>query len=195
MQDIQTKRGSILELEGKLLVAMPSMGDPRFERSVVFMCAHSDEGAMGLIVNKRMRDIKMRDVLDQLSIEAADEAMDMPVLFGGPVETGRGFVLHSSEYKSNLNSLLVSGGFAMTATLDILEDIANGKGPERALMTLGYAGWGPGQLEAEIAQNGWLTAEASSNLIFQVQPNQMWTAALESLGVDPISLSATAGRA
>lgn len=185
----------LLELEGKLLVAMPSMGDPRFEHAVVFMCAHSDQGAMGLILNKRMAEIKMSDVLDQLDIEPSEEALQMRVLFGGPVETGRGFVLHSPEYVSCLNSLKVKGGFAMTATLDILEDIAKGNGPERALMMLGYAGWGPGQLEAEIAQNGWLTTEASSNLIFQVPAPQMWLAALESLGVDPISLSSTAGRA
>lgn len=185
----------VLDLEGKLLVAMPSMGDPRFEHSVVLLCAHSDKGAMGLIVNKPNKEIRMSDVLDQLDISASGETSEMPVHFGGPVETGRGFVLHSVDYLSSLHTLKVGQDFGMTATLDILEEIAAGKGPEHALMMLGYAGWGPGQLESEIAQNGWLTADAAANLIFQVPAAQKWSAALESLGVDPLGLSPTAGNA
>ncbi|MEM9578494.1 MAG: YqgE/AlgH family protein [Pseudomonadota bacterium] len=184
-----------MQLEGKLLIAMPSMGDPRFEHSVILMCAHSDKGAMGLIINKPSADIRMGDVLDQLDIEGSNEAQTMVVHYGGPVETGRGFVLHSRDYVSSLHTLNVQGGFGMTATLDILEEIARGAGPDNALMMLGYAGWGPGQLEGEIARNGWLTTDAAPQLVFQVPAAEKWSAALESLGVDPISLSATAGRA
>ena len=171
------------------------MRDPRFEHSVILLCSHSDKGAMGLIVNKPNRDIKLRDVLDQLEITGAPETEDMTVHFGGPVETGRGFVLHTQDYKSSLHTLSVPGGFGMTATLDILEEIAQGGGPKHAIMTLGYAGWGPDQLENEIAQNAWLTADASPNLLFQVPASQMWSAALESLGIDPLSLSSVAGHA
>ena len=184
-----------MDLTGKLLVAMPGMGDPRFEHSVVLLCAYSDKGAMGLILNKPSPDIRMSDVLDQLEITPVDDAAAMVVHFGGPVETGRGFVLHSQDYQSHLHTLLVTGGFAMTATMDILEEIARGQGPERALMMLGYAGWGPGQLESEIARNGWLTADASRALVFDTPARDKWTAALESLGVDPVLLSADAGRA
>jgi putative transcriptional regulator len=184
-----------MQLEGKLLVAMPSMGDPRFEHSVILLCAHSDKGAMGLIINKPSAGIRMSDVLDQLEIKGSEQAQKMVVHYGGPVETGRGFVLHSDDYRSSLQTLMVEGDFGMTATLDILEEIARGEGPESFLMMLGYAGWGPGQLEDEIAQNGWLTADASPQLVFQVPAASKWSAALESLGVDPITLSATAGRA
>jgi putative transcriptional regulator len=184
-----------LNLEGKILIAMPSMGDPRFAHSVVLLCSHSDKGAMGLIVNKPNSDIRMSDVLDQLDISGSASAQDMIVHFGGPVETGRGFVLHSADYASNLHTLAVPEGFGMTATLDILEEIAQGNGPKHALMMLGYAGWGPGQLENEIAQNAWLTGDSSPNLVFQVPAPQMWTAALESLGIDPLSLSSVAGKA
>jgi putative transcriptional regulator len=184
-----------LDLEGKLLVAMPSMGDPRFEHAVIVLCSHSDKGAMGLIINKPSADIRMSDVLDQLDIASSAEAARMVVHYGGPVETGRGFVLHSGEYASSLHTLQVAGGFGMTATMDILEEIARGEGPDEALMMLGYAGWGPGQLEDEIGQNGWLTADALPQLVFQVPAAQKWSAALESLGIDPITLSATAGHA
>ncbi len=184
-----------MQLEGKLLIAMPSMGDPRFEHSVILMCAHSEKGAMGLIINKPSADIRMGDVLDQLDIAGSNDAQKMVVHYGGPVETGRGFVLHTKDYVSSLHTLTVTGGFGMTATLDILEEIARGEGPESALMMLGYAGWGPGQLEGEIARNGWLTTDAVPQLVFQVPAAEKWSAALESLGVDPITLSATAGHA
>lgn len=189
------RRGVPLELEGKLLIAMPSMEDARFGHSVIFLCAHSDKGAMGLIINKPSSDIRMGDVLDQLDIEGSGTAPEMVVHYGGPVETGRGFVLHSGDYVSSLHTLTVAGGFGMTATLDILEEIAAEKGPDQALMMLGYAGWGPGQLENEIASNGWLTADASVPLVFQVPARDKWAAALESLGIDPITLSAVAGHA
>ena len=190
-----TTKNEALKLTGKLLIAMPSMGDPRFEHAVILLCAYSDSGAMGLILNKPSAEIRMGDVLDQLEITPTDDAGEIIVHYGGPVETGRGFVLHTRDYASSLNTLEVSDIFGMTATLDILEEIARGKGPRHALMMLGYAGWGPGQLEEELARNAWLTADAPANLVFQVPSGQMWAAALESLGVDPLTLSATAGRA
>lgn len=184
-----------MDLTGKLLIAMPGMGDMRFEHSVVFLCSHGDEGAMGLIVNKPAEDVRLIHLLKQLEIKPKPPGQDMPVHFGGPVENARGFVLHSPEYTSNLRSMPINDAFSMTATLDILEDIATGAGPDRALMMLGYAGWGPGQLETEITMNGWLTAEADVGLVFDVPDTKKWSAALKSLGVDPLTLSACAGHA
>ncbi len=184
-----------MNLEGKLLVAMPSMQDVRFAQAVILVCAYSDKGAMGLIINKPSTDIRMSDVLDQLDIVPTQDASEMVVHYGGPVETGRGFVLHSTDYTSSLHTLTVASQYGMTATLDILEEIARGTGPERALMMLGYAGWGPGQLEHELAHNAWLTADAAAPLVFQVPAAQKWAAALESIGVDPVSLSSVSGRA
>ncbi|MDW3224957.1 MAG: YqgE/AlgH family protein [Paracoccaceae bacterium] len=184
-----------LDLTGSLLVAMPSMGDVRFERAVILLCAYSSKGAMGLILNKQSADVRMSDVLDQLEIEPSRRAAAMPVHFGGPVETGRGFVLHSDDYQSSLHTLAVPGGYGMTATLDILEEIAQDQGPARALMMLGYAGWGPGQLENEIVNNGWLTATATPDLVFETAATDKWSEAIKSLGIDPLGLSATAGHA
>jgi putative transcriptional regulator len=130
-----------------------------------------------------------------MSIETSDKTPDMPVYFGGPVEHGRGFVLHSRDYISDISTLEVSSAFAMTATQDILEDIAVGNGPASAMMVLGYAGWGPGQLEQEISQNGWLTGEASHALIFENPADEIWPDSLRRMGVDALALSATAGRA
>ena len=183
-----------MELAGQLLIAMPGMGDPRFEKSVVFMCAHSEEGALGLIVNKPMDELTFAALLQQLDIEARG-APALDVHFGGPVEGGRGFVLHSSDYRSPGSTMEVDGTFGMTATLDILEDIARGRGPARALLALGYAGWGPGQLEGEIIQNGWLTCRATEELVFGCDNDRKWQAALTELGVDALLLSAEAGRA
>ncbi|NKB29140.1 MAG: YqgE/AlgH family protein [Rhodobacteraceae bacterium] len=183
------------DLTGQLLIAMPGMGDPRFEKSVVFICAHSDEGSMGLIVNKPTPELPFEALLKQLDIDVGPAARQIRVHFGGPVENGRGFVLHSADYDGNDSTLKVDDDFGMTATLDILEDLARGKGPDQALLALGYAGWGPGQLEDEIIQNGWLTAEAAESLVFAPDDAAKWTGALNSLGIDPLTLSAAAGRA
>lgn len=182
-------------LDGKLLIAMPGMGDPRFAHSVVFMCAHSSEGGMGLVINKPTDDLRLRDLLDQLSIPPGEEFNNRPVHFGGPVESGRGFVLHDYGYHSSISTMDIGDSFAMTATLDILEDLANGRGPLKAIIALGYAGWGPGQLEAEIAQNGWLTCDADPELVFDTPIARKWEAALQKLGVSALTLSADAGRA
>jgi putative transcriptional regulator len=184
-----------MDLTGKLLIAMPGMGDPRFAGAVVLLCAYSHEGAMGLIVNKPVPEMTMRELFEQLELSQDGTANRAPLYFGGPVETGRGFVLHTEEYHSGLSSLRIGAGFAMTATQDILEDIAAGRGPRASLVALGYSGWGPGQLEAEIAQNGWLIGEASEALVFETGAGDIWARALGALGVDPLSLSATGGHA
>lgn len=185
----------VLDLTGRLLVAMPGMDDPRFDRSVVFMCAHSPEGSMGLIVNKPTPGVTMDALLGQLEIEKGPGSKDRIVHFGGPVEHGRGFVLHSGDYSVNSSTLRVCKRFGMTATLDILGHIAQGTGPSRAMLMLGYAGWGPGQVEDEIARNGWLVIDASEALVFSPDDARKWEAALRSLGIDPLLLSAAAGRA
>jgi putative transcriptional regulator len=184
-----------LNLTGKLLIAMPAMGDPRFEHAVVLICAHSEEGAMGLIVNKPTGEVALSDMLDQLSIEHGPQSRQMEVSFGGPVEQTRGFVLHSLDYVSNVNTLKVESVFGLTATLDILEALAKGRGPERALVAIGYAGWGPGQLEDELSQNAWLTCDANMELVFDLPDTGKWDGALKSLGVDALLLSADAGHA
>lgn len=186
---------SDIDLNGKLLIAMPEMGDPRFAYSVIFMCAYSEEGAMGLVINKPTDDLRLTNLLEQLEISQSDDARDIAVHFGGPVEHGRGFVLHDYGYHSSISTLDVSDDFAMTATLDILEDLAQGRGPGHAIITLGYAGWGPGQLEGEIAQNAWLTCEADTQLVFETPDAMKWETALKKLGISPLTLSAEAGRA
>ncbi len=143
-------------LVGRLLIAMPDMSDPRFAKTVIYMCAHSDEGCMGLIVNKPQPEVSFKILLEQMDIPVSENGQDVRVHFGGPVDHQRGFVLHSNDYESPNGTLEVDDEFRMTATLDVLEDIAKGEGPQTSMMALGYAGWGPGQLEYEIKQNGWL---------------------------------------
>ena len=183
------------DLTGKLLVAMPGMGDPRFEKSVIYLCTHSEEGAMGLIVNKPAADLSFPDLLNQLEIAAGPKISPANVYFGGPVDHGRGFVLHSADYTDNDSTLAVDTTFAMTATLDILQDMAQGQGPARAILALGYSGWGAGQLDREITENGWLTCDATAELVFGAEDDTKWTGALATLGIDAMSLSAAAGRA
>ena len=150
---------------------------------------------MGLIINKRVEDVKLTDLMDQLSIPQGTAGEEWPVYFGGPVEHGRGFVLHSSEYRSELSTMEAGEEIAMTATIDILEDIGAEKGPRSALIALGYAGWGPGQLEQEIASNGWLLAAVKSEIIFNTPDAKKWSAALGELGIDPAILSSSGGSA
>ena len=194
MSDVTEQIEEQMELGGKMLIAMPGMGDPRFATSVVLMCAHSPEGAMGLIVNKPTEGMTLADILKQLEI-APQGGRDIKLHFGGPVEGARGFVLHSPDYNTGVSTLQVNPDFSMTATIDILEDMAHGDGPDQALMALGYAGWGPGQLEDEIAANGWLTCEATPEMVFDVTDDEKWAAALKSIGVDALLLSPDAGHA
>lgn len=182
-------------LEGKLLIAMPGMADDRFAQTVIYMCAHSSKGAMGIVINKPIPGLSFSELMKQLEIATKPEMRDLPILYGGPVETGRGFVLHSDDYEGSEATLPVSENISLTATLDILRALAEGKGPERALFALGYAGWGPGQVETEFQSNGWLHCEADPQLVFGYEPEVKWRAALARLGIDPLGLSSNAGRA
>jgi putative transcriptional regulator len=188
-------------LDGQLLVAMPIMTDKRFARSVIYMCAHSAEGAMGLIINQRASHISFSELLKQLSIvpdspdEVEIELADMDVHVGGPVETGRGFVLHSADYYAADSTLPIDDGVSLTATVDILKAIAGGKGPDRAILALGYAGWRAGQLESEIAANGWLHCSADAGLLFDRDVEEKYERALSKIGIDPSHLVSDAGHA
>jgi len=188
--------------DGQLLVAMPGMADSRFARSVVYMCAHSEEGAMGIIVNRAASKVNFSELLVQLEVIAPDEAIRLPaqagsvqVLKGGPVETGRGFVLHSNDFFIDNSTLPIDAGISLTATIDILRAIAKGSGPDRAVLALGYAGWSPGQLETEMQHNGWLTCPADSSIIFDTALESKYDRALRKLGIDPGRLSAESGHA
>lgn len=181
-------------LEGQLLLAMPGMTDPRFDRSVVYICSYSEEGAMGLVINRHLTSLTFRELLEQLEIEAEEPIRDIPIHAGGPVETGRGFVLHTTDYIQE-SSLVVSEHIALTATVDILKAIAEGHGPRHHLLALGYAGWSPNQLDEEIQNNGWLTCSANEELVFQTEPESMWPKAMAMMGVDISMLSSHAGHA
>jgi len=181
-------------LAGQLLVAMPQMQDPRFARSVILMCAHNEERAMGLVINKLIDQITIDELLKQLKIDGQGPGDRTHVHFGGPVEASRGFVLHSADYVET-GTLVVGGEFALTATLDILRAIGRGDGPTRSILALGYAGWGPGQLDAEIQANGWLTVAPDNDIVFGGEHCDKWQRALAKLGVQPAALSAAAGRA
>lgn len=181
-------------LTGQLLVAMPGIGDERFDKTVIYLCAHSDEGAMGLVVNREIDSLTFPDLLEQLNIEPDLGAQPIQVQFGGPVESGRGFVLHSPDYVQD-GTLVVDDSIALTATVDILRAIADGDGPKNTLLALGYAGWGPGQLDLEIRSNGWLHVPADEELIFGGDLEAKWEQAMTKIGIDPRMLSDAAGHA
>ena len=189
-------------LDGQMLIAMPSMRDERFLRSVIYICAHSSDGAMGIVVNQLAGDIDFPKLLVKLDvipedqrIQLPNDARSMPVLKGGPVETQRGFVLHSADYFMENSTLPIDDGICLTATLDILKAIAHGTGPENAVLALGYAGWAPGQLESEIQDNGWLHCSADRDLIFGDDTGGKYFRALQKLGIGPGMLSSEAGHA
>ncbi|NVK34423.1 MAG: YqgE/AlgH family protein [Rhodobacteraceae bacterium] len=189
-------------LEGSFLIAMPNMEDDRFERSVVYVCSHTEQGAMGLVLNQVASHMNVEELLLQLNILDDESAIRLPdhlrtmsVFKGGPVEVERGFVLHSDDYVLDQSTLQISGGICLTATLEILKAIASGEGPHRALLALGYSGWAPGQLESEIQANGWLTGPATSDLVFDASFENKWRRALLSLGIDPAMLVGSAGHA
>ena len=189
-------------LDGQMLIAMPAMSDERFARAVIYVCAHSNEGAMGIVVNQPAPNIRFPDLLVQLEvipdaerIELPGEADDVQVLKGGPVETGRGFVLHSGDFFIENSTLPIDEGICLTATLDILKAIAEGSGPEHAILALGYAGWAPGQLEKEIQDNGWLHCAADPELIFGEDTGQKYDMALRKIGIALGQLSSQAGHA
>ncbi len=189
-------------LDGQILIAMPGMGDPRFDRSLIFMCAHSENGAMGIMVNKTAPLMFFSDLIDQLKIvpnskikDVSANALNMPILFGGPVEQFRGFVLHSTDYFTKNTSLPINDGVALTATVEILQAIARGEGPIKVSLALGYSGWVAGQLENEMQHNGWLYCEADDDLLFGGDNEGKYLRALKKIGVDPLMLSSDIGHA
>ena len=181
-------------LTGQLLVAMPTMGDPRFERTLIYLCAHSDAGALGLVVNQLAEEITFSELLESLGIEAAVPERSIRVHLGGPVETSRGFVLHSGDYLQEA-TLVVNEDIGLTASVDVLTAIADGGGPRRSMLALGYAGWAPGQLESEIQANGWLHAPADEDLLFDDDLGTKWNRAVHKIGFDVSMLSGEAGHA
>jgi putative transcriptional regulator len=181
-------------LTGQLLIAMPQMQDPRFVRSVIFMCAHSAEGAMGLVLNRLLPNVTFAELAEQLNLNVGTKNREIRVHFGGPVETGRGFVLHSADYKQD-TTMLIGETVGLTATIDILKAMAEGKGPKNSLLALGYAGWGPGQLDGEIQSNGWLSVPADERLIFGQDLDARWEAAMAKIGINAGMLSGDAGHA
>jgi len=185
-------------LTGKLLIAMPSMGDPRFHRAVIFICAHDEEGAMGLVINHTMPGIEFNDLIGQLKLESDIkvnfEKLNLPVMYGGPVETARGFLLHSNDFARD-DTMKIDKSYGVTGTVDALKDIAKGDKPENLLFILGYAGWEAGQLEVEIQQNAWLVVDPDPSIIFDREPEGKWLQAVNKLGIDPAMLSSAAGSA
>src|ERR687892_783864 len=181
-------------LTGQLLVAMPHMADSRFARSVVYLCAHSAEGAMGLVVNRLIDSLSFDSLLDQLGLETGGKPVNLPVHFGGPVESSRGFVLHSADYVQD-STLVIDDDIALTATIDVLKAIASGNGPKERVLALGYAGWAAGQLDEEIQANGWLMVPADHDLVFGIDNESKWARAIAKLGVDLSLLSSEAGHA
>ncbi len=181
-------------LTGNLLIAMPQMRDPRFQRSVIYMCVHNPKGAMGLVVNRLVDTLTFPDLLQQLNIDTDDLKQTIRVHFGGPVESGRGFVLHSDDFKDS-GTTVVPGGLALTATIDILKAIAGGGGPRRCLLALGYAGWGAGQLDGELQANAWLSAPADEDIVFDGDLDSKWERALGKIGIAPRMLMGLSGEA
>lgn len=181
-------------LGGQVLIAMPSMQDPRFARAVICLCAHSAEGAMGIVLNRPIEALSFDDLLKQLDLEPVPPHRRIRMHQGGPVEGGRGFVLHTTDWSSD-QSLPVSGDLALTASVDILKAIAGGGGPRLGLLALGYAGWGPGQLEDEIQANAWLSVPPDETLLFGEEHDLKWNQAMAKLKVDPVLLSGAAGHA
>ena len=198
-QSAQSDKGY---LDGKVLIAMPGMEDQRFARSVIYVCAHSEDGAMGIVLNQVADQVSFEELLVQLDIidetEAAHIAVEGPNMVvhrGGPVETGRGFVLHSADFYLANSTLPINDDVCLTATLDILKAIADGEGPKKAILALGYSGWAPGQLEAEIQANGWLHGPADPDLLFGADLDAKYNHALRNIGIEPAMLSAESGHA
>jgi putative transcriptional regulator len=181
-------------LAGQLLIAMPAMADPRFARTVVCLCAHSQQGAMGLVINRPIERLSFDALLRQVKVDPVPAQRQVRLLAGGPVEEGRGFVLHSDEWRAE-GSIPVEGGLALTANVDILKAIAEGGGPRQCVLALGYAGWGPGQLESELSENAWLTAPADEALLFDADAATKWQRAMSKLKVDPSRIVGAAGHA
>lgn len=198
MATLKSSDNSDSYMVGKLLLAMPAMGDFRFEKSVIYVCAHDDQGAMGLVINNPLPEVDFKDLLDQLKIvsdiEFDPKAVSIPVMNGGPVEGARGFLLHSSDFHVS-DTIKVDDNVSVTGTLDALKDVATGHGPKDKLFILGYAGWSAGQLDQELQRNSWLIVDADPELIFNGDADNKWDMAIKKLGIDPSMLSSTGGSA
>ncbi len=185
-------------LAGKLLLAMPGLGDPRFQRAVIFICAHDENGAMGLVVNNTLPGLNFTDIIEKIKIPGETrnvlEELEIPVYGGGPVEPARGFLLHSSDFRQ-ADTIQINDEFSVTGTVDALKAIASGNGPQKMLFILGYAGWSAGQLDGELQQNAWLTVEADQEIVFETANQAKWESSLKKIGVHPSMLSSFSGRA
>lgn len=182
-------------MTGRLLIATPQVGDARFAKSVIYICVHNEDGAMGLVINRHVDFITFSQLLGELHLENKDaDDKKVPIHYGGPVEANRGFVLHSSDY-SHDSTLQINRDYGLSATLETLDSIAQGKGPSKCILALGYAGWGPGQLDEELHQNGWVSVPADPKIIFETDVHQKWNAAFKRLGFDVNMLSEDIGHA
>ncbi len=190
------KQVDAMQIQGQILVAMPSMQDPRFRESIIFMCGHDKNGAMGIIVNKLIDDVYLEDIIDQMDLEAQaqDDIPPYPIHYGGPVEIGRGFVLHTTDCLRD-SSVTITDDIALTASTEIFNQVLEGSGPDHLLIALGYAGWSSGQLETEIMENSWLTLPADASILFDTTPETLWERTLKKFGIDPLCLSLHAGNA
>ncbi|GJL85852.1 MAG: UPF0301 protein [Micavibrio sp.] len=197
-KDPTPKNDNSAYLTGKLLLAMPAMGDPRFHRAVIFVCAHDENGAMGLVINHTLPGLDFDQLLTQLNITSDIEVdlkeLAVPIMSGGPVEAARGFLLHSGDFNQN-DTIKIDDLYSITGTVDALKEVATGNGPDKMLFILGYAGWSAGQLDSEIQQNAWLVVDPDPSIIFHDSPDEKWQMAVKKLGVDPAMLSGEAGRA
>ena len=186
-------------LTGQLLVAMPSMGDNRFDKAVILVCVHDEKGAMGLVLNSEMQDVDFAELMEQLELTSEypgepEDIMDLPVMKGGPVEEARGFLLHSNDFEQS-DTVTVRDDYKVSGSVDALREVLRGKGPDKMMFILGYSGWGPGQLDQELTSNAWLTVEPDSELIFETDPRAMWEKAIKRLGISPSALSSHSGQA
>ena len=183
-----------MNLTGQLLISMPSLNDERFFKTVIYLCAHSKDGAMGIIINKKIDYDLYPDLLQQLGIDKPLGNKKLFIRYGGPVESGRGFILHSDEIMKK-DTLSIEKGVALTSTAEFFEDLSEDKGPRNSILALGYAGWSPGQLENEILSNSWMTLQTDSSFLFDDEVSNKWLNAYKLLGIDPNKLSYQSGRA
>lgn len=193
-EEINSKQDLSGYLTGQFLLAMPHMQDLRFEKAVIFICGHDPNGAMGLIINKHLGDLTLKGLLEYLNLPQHTIKRDLPIYFGGPVDTGRGFVLHSDDF-NHPGTVSLGNHVSLTATVDVLQSIAEGGGPKDCLLAMGYVGWSAGQLDAELHSNRWLQAEADSETLFRIPIEKKWETAMAKLGVAPEALSEESGQA
>lgn len=193
-EEMETKQDLSGYLAGQFLLAMPHLQDPRFEKAVIYICGHDTNGAMGLVVNKHLGDLTLKGLLEYLNLSHESIKRDLPIFFGGPIDSGRGFILHSDDF-SHPGTVPLGNHISLTATVDILQSIAEGNGPKDCLLAMGYVGWGPNQLDSDLHSNKWLQVEADPELLFHTPIEKKWEKAIAKLGVTPESLSEEFGQA